>query len=321
MKEVRKRCKDIDKMTSYFESIKSDVEHLFRREKFDNLSILIQNQLSMIKRLPELHSSNLEKYHLSFKEHLRKVLELGSQVLNKSKFVEFLQDKIDKKEIEIRKIQYNHDSELVQFQKNSLEGVRLLERKIINYEKRDMQSREIVKNMRKELRSAKEGESQLLQSINSQIGSLLSHQNTQAKRLENENQLLFPFYQYPEEHKKLRGIMEEFVRDLRYDFENNSSEIKQSFEAVSKQLESTIAVEHNLRELNKKERKIVKDELNSATTIIKSVKEALKKDKIPFSSLLKDLTVIREDFEALLNSNMGELKDQIARYKKLADSS
>ena len=53
----------------------------------------------LIKKLPELHSSALEKYDLTFKDHLRKVHNLGEDLIGQDKFIKFLKQKIEKMEL------------------------------------------------------------------------------------------------------------------------------------------------------------------------------------------------------------------------------
>lgn len=91
-----------------------ELKNLFRIKKYENLKVLIANQMQLIRKLPTLHNKAFESYITSIKDSVDRVKNLSMSFSQFSSYVAFLNDKVLKNELEFRKNSYKNDMELVE---------------------------------------------------------------------------------------------------------------------------------------------------------------------------------------------------------------
>lgn len=103
----------------------------------ENLSVVIHNQMQLIKRLPELHITSMMKYQKKCEGYFHKTFEYCEKLMEQTRFLEYLESCIDQKELQLRRKDEEHEGEIISLQKNSKEGLSIIQKKLEYFKRND----------------------------------------------------------------------------------------------------------------------------------------------------------------------------------------
>lgn len=69
--------------------------------------------MKLLKRLPELQVTSMMKYQKKCESYFQKTFDYSEKLLEQTRFLEYLDNTIDQKDLELRKKDNEHEEEII----------------------------------------------------------------------------------------------------------------------------------------------------------------------------------------------------------------
>lgn len=298
--------------------IKDDIKYLLRKEKHENLLVLIQNQMKLIKRLPNLHVDSLQNYNKTCQNYFEQTFKIGEKLLEQTRFLEYLDNTIEQKEIEMKKREQKHDEEIVQIQRNSKAGLRILERKLEYMERAQNSKEQMIVNLKKEIQNMRIESSSIIDRVRDSLNDIGDYQKLHKKLLEREN-ILIRNIGTSEKHdrEKLKDMILHFSSKFLENIDTGIHGIMKVSDQIGKQFKGLEGIMRGIKGFEKYERQVIKNELGNAKNALGCIKRILDKDRKPFGVIVRNLKDLCEDYDELFEKFKVEIEQQATRYNEL----
>ena len=262
----------------------------------------------------------METYQKQCEEYFEKTFEVSDKLIQQTKFFEYLEQTIQQKDIQIAKIEHKHDKDIIKLQKNSREGLKILEKKIEFYERNENSKNQIIINLKKEVQILRSESKGVIENISNALGDVKQYHNVHQKLLEKENILIRNIgNEEKKEKNKLRDMLSEFCSDFLKNFDLGISGVSEVSRHLEKQFEALKDVIREMRIFDKIERGMVRKELETAMVALTAVKKIMDQDQKPFGALMEDFRLLYEDFEKEFLRYSSGVEEQYERYKRLCE--
>lgn len=267
-----------------------------------------------------MHSDSLKNYNKTCQNYFQEAFKMGEKLLEQTRYLEYLDNTIQQKDIEIKKIEHKHDEEIVQIQQNSQSALRILEKKLDYYERNQNSKEQMIVNLKKELQNVRIESSRLIDNVRNSLGDIKEFHKLHRKILDRENLLIRNMGNTEKnERTTLKDLIQNFTAQFLENIDTGIQDIIVVSEKIGNQFSGLQEIVKGIKGFEKFEREVIKEELGNAKKALSGVKKILNKDQRPFGVILKSFKELCQDCEDIFEKYRGEVEEQVKRYHELIE--